>query len=92
LVKSENDSSGYLHIKAGSEFVGGIPAAKDQNPQAPPHWLLYFLTRDCKASAKKAADMGARTFMPATLIEHVGTVAVMQDAQGAVFALFQGQP
>jgi predicted enzyme related to lactoylglutathione lyase len=41
---------------------------------------------DCKASAAKAAQLGAKTFMPADLMEGVGVIAVLADPQGAVFA------
>jgi predicted enzyme related to lactoylglutathione lyase len=51
--------------------------------------MCYFLVADCKASAAKAAQSGAKTIMPAELMKDVGTIAVLTDPQGAVFALFQ---
>ncbi len=32
VTLAENDSSGYLHIKNGKEFIGGIPPAEFRNP------------------------------------------------------------
>jgi uncharacterized protein len=89
IERSENDPSGYLHIKNGSEFIGGIPPASMRNPQAPPHWMLYFYVLDCDASARKAEELGARLLMPPRSIEHVGRMAIVNDPQGALFALFQ---
>jgi len=51
--------------------------------------MSYFHVADCKASAAKAAQLGASTIMPATLMSDVGTIAVFADPQGAVFALYQ---
>ena len=36
-----------------------------------------------------SAELGASTIMPATLMGDVGTIAVIADPQGAVFALYQ---
>ena len=51
--------------------------------------MAYFRVTDCKAAAEKAVQLGARVYMPATLMENVGTIAVLADPQGAVFSLYQ---
>ncbi len=89
IEPGEHDPSGYLHIKNGSDFIGGIPPAAHRNPQAPPHWLAYILVSDCDASAAKAKGLGANLLMPPTSMENVGRWAVVADPQGAVFAIFQ---
>lgn len=89
ISPSEHDASGYLHIATGETYIGGIPPADQRNQQAPPHWMLYFLVSDCAASADKAKTLGASILMPATQIPNVGTMAILGDPQGAVFALFQ---
>jgi predicted enzyme related to lactoylglutathione lyase len=61
-------------------------------PGTPSHWMAYFHVADCKASADKAANTGARTLMPANLMPDVGTIAVLADPQGATFALYQPIP
>ena len=83
------DSSGYLHIKNGEEFIGGIPPAQFRDPNTPPHWLGYYLVTDCDASTAKAKGMGANVFMSPTSMEGVGRWSVIADPQGAVSALFQ---
>lgn len=88
LTPGENDSSGYLHIKNGDAFIGGVPPAHQQNPNAPPHWLPYFYVADCDATANLAKELGANLLMPPMSIEKVGRIAVIADPQGAVFALF----
>jgi uncharacterized protein len=87
--EDEEPAHAYWHIKNGEEFIGGMTPASHRNPNAPPHWLAYFLVSDCDTSAAKAKDMGAKLFMPPTTFEHVGRISVIADPQGAVFATFQ---
>ena len=84
------DNSGYLHIKNGGQFVGGIPPAQHRSP-GPPHWLLYLAIENCDASTDQAKSLGATVYMPPTTMEGVGRWSVIADPQGAVVALFQPQ-
>jgi uncharacterized protein len=82
---------GYSHIINGTgheNMIGGM--YKLQGPAGTPsHWLSYFHVADCQATAAKAAELGASTIMPADLMSGVGTIAILADPQGAVFALYQ---
>lgn len=91
MATGENDPSGYLHIKNGEEFIGGIPPAAYRNPQFPPHWMIYFLVSDCDSSAQKAQQLGASLPLPPQSMTNVGRFAIVKDPQGAVFALFQAE-
>jgi len=51
--------------------------------------MAYFLTSDCKGLAAKAKQLGARAMLEPMLMENVGTIAILADPQGAVFALYQ---
>jgi len=91
----ETGKDGYRHIVNGTgheNMIGGIPPQMHAPPGTPSHWMSYFHVTDCKASAEKAAQAGARTLMPANTMPDVGTIAVLADPQGAVFALFQPKP
>jgi predicted enzyme related to lactoylglutathione lyase len=83
------DNSGYLHIKNGDKFIGGIPPAQHRDPNAPPHWLSYIMVKDCDASTNKAKELGAKVYFGPTSMAGVGRWSVIADTQGAVFALFQ---
>jgi len=83
------DNSGYLHIKNGEEFIGGIRPPQHHNPNVPANWISYFLAADCDAATAKAKELGAHVFMEPTTFEDVGRMAVMADPQGAAFSLFQ---
>jgi predicted enzyme related to lactoylglutathione lyase len=88
----ETGKDGYKHILNGAgqeNMIGGMPAQMHAPPGTPSHWMVYFHAADCKATAAKALELGASAIMPATLMPDVGTIAVLADPQGAVFALYQ---
>ena len=89
IMPGENDSSGYLHIKNGEHFIGGMPPAKHLQPGVPPHWLAYFHVDDVDTTANKAKEMGAKLCLPPMSMEGVGRMSVIADPQGAVFAIFK---
>jgi predicted enzyme related to lactoylglutathione lyase len=91
LTPGEKDPSGYLHIKNGEQYIGGVPPG-GLRPGVPAHWLAYFLVSDCDASTSKATQLGAKVYMPPTSMEGVGRWSVIADPQGASFALFQPPP
>lgn len=89
LLLGEKDTSGYLLIKNGVDFIGGIPPAEHGNPNAPPHWMIYIRVTDVDATTDKAKSLGAKVHLAPMTIENVGRMAVLADPQGAVFAIFQ---
>jgi uncharacterized protein len=90
--EDEASEHAYWHIRNGEEFIGGIPPGAHRSPDAPPHWLVYFLVSDCDASAARARETGGNLYLPPMTVEDVGTMAVVADPQGTVFALFQPLP
>jgi predicted enzyme related to lactoylglutathione lyase len=89
IVADPKDSSGYLHIKNGEHFIGGIPPASYRQPGVPPHWMAYFQVDDVDASASTAKRMGANVYLPPMTMEGVGRMSVIADPQGAAFAIFK---
>jgi predicted enzyme related to lactoylglutathione lyase len=89
VAADPKDTSGYLHIKNGENFIGGVPPSTYRQPGTPPHWLAYFLVDDVDASAAKAKEMGANPYLPPMTMEGVGRMSVIADPQGAVFAIFK---
>jgi len=86
----EPGNNGYIHIKNGEQMIGGIQPVAARNPNAPPHWLIYYWVDDVDAVAANAASQGAQLYMPPTTMENVGRMSVIADPQGAVFAIFKG--
>ena len=89
VVTGEKDTSGYLHIKNGERFIGGIPPVRHQGPNAVPHWLSYFYVADVDETTRKAQGLGGRIYGPPMDIEGAGRMAILGDPQGAAFALFK---
>jgi uncharacterized protein len=78
----------YLVIRtAAGTTNGGIrPPAP---PGTPPFWLVYFATDDLDATLAKVSQLGGKALVGATDIG-IAKIAVVQDPQGAVFALYSG--
>ena len=89
IAPGEHDTSGYLHIENGDDFIGGVPPAAHRKPDVPPHWLIYLMTSNCDATAAKAKKLGAKFLLEPMTMENVGRMAVIADPQGAAFAIFQ---
>ncbi len=58
-------------------------------PDAPPHWLVYFGIDDLEAALAKVGELGGNA-LTETIDMGPGRLAVVQDPQGAVFALYAG--
>ncbi|HUA69821.1 MAG TPA: VOC family protein [Solirubrobacteraceae bacterium] len=76
----------YRVIQNGESSNGGMRPSQENEPT---YWLVYFGTDDIDASLAKSTELGGTTLVSATDIG-MGTIAVVQDPQGAVFALFAG--
>ena len=57
----------------------------------PPHWDLYVAVNDAEECARRAAELGAPTYVPPMSMANIGRFAVLADPQGAAFAIFQSQ-
>jgi uncharacterized protein len=79
----------YMTIKnaAGWNNGGMRPVMP---PGTPPGWLVYFGIADIAAGLEKVSELGGTQLMGPMQIG-MGTIGVVQDPQGAVFALYSGQ-
>lgn len=82
-------SGKYTLVKNNGNLNGGMMTMPEQAGDAPPHWLVYFAVDDCDARADKATSLGAKILMPSMSVPTVGRIAVLQDPQGAVFAIIK---
>jgi predicted enzyme related to lactoylglutathione lyase len=79
----------YAHIMNGADMIGGIPPASQQQPGVPPHWMIYFEVTSCDTMVAKAKALGASVFVDTMAIGENGSIAVLADREGAVFAFHQ---
>jgi hypothetical protein len=54
-----------------------------------PNWLSYIGTPDLESTVRQAESLGAKILKPAEGVPAVGRWVVLQDPQGAVFAILQ---
>ncbi|HUR19178.1 MAG TPA: VOC family protein [Vicinamibacterales bacterium] len=80
----------YGHIENNGVMIGGIPPASMRDPNAPPNWMIYVEVADTAATTEKARGLGANVIMGPMDIGENGKISVLQDPQGAYFALHQG--
>lgn len=80
----------YRTWMAGNAGVGGLMALPDEAKLAgsPPHWMTYVGVPDVDASVRQATGLGARTHVAPQDIPGAGRFAVLQDPQGASFAVY----
>ena len=81
----KSDNGAYTHIEAGAQMIGGIrELGADEPPMS--NWLSYVAVDDVAATVAKITAAQGRVYVPAKVLENVGTFAVTADPAGGVFA------
>jgi predicted enzyme related to lactoylglutathione lyase len=76
----------YTMLRLDGRAVAGMYR---QVEGAPPAWLSYVSVEDADAAAGRAQELGATVLSAPSDVPGAGRMAVLQDPQGAVFALWQ---
>ena len=79
----------YVEWTLAGRSIGGMMEITPEMGPVPPNWLPYFMVDDCDATAKKAKTGGGRLQVPPMDIPNVGRFSVIQDPQGAMFAIIK---
>jgi uncharacterized protein len=68
---------------------GGLYSVHEERTAVPPppHWLSYIGTADVDATVRHAVELGGKVATPAYDVPRVGRMAVLNDPQGAMFAI-----
>lgn len=83
----ENGTYTTFSLGGPENMIAG--AMNPPMPEIPPHWALYFQVDDLEAVAQDATAAGANILNPPMKMAGVGTMALLSDPGGAVFALMQ---
>ena len=83
--KFEGSERDYVHVSAGDRMIGGIRALGADEKQ-PPAWLGYVGVADVAATVATMEKASGRVYVPTTVMDKVGTFAVVADPTGAVLA------
>jgi predicted enzyme related to lactoylglutathione lyase len=72
----------------GTTIAGMLPMPPMVPAEVPTFWLVYFAVEDTDASVAKAQELGATLMMPPMEVP-AGRFALLQDPQGATFAVIR---
>jgi uncharacterized protein len=82
----------YTEWQVGGKSVAGMMQILPEWGPVPPHWLAYLRVGNCEETVAQAVAMGAKNLVPPMDVPKVGRFAVIQDPQGAVFAVIALNP
>jgi len=85
-------TAAYTEWKVGDRSIGGMMQIQPEWGAVPPHWMAYFQVADCDATVAQAASMGGKAVHGPMDIPNVGRFAVLEDPQGAHFAVIRLNP
>ncbi len=74
-------------FKIGARHVGGM--VDNPDPKGPPFWLCYVGVDNLATKCAKVLELGGKIVLPITPVPNVGSIAVLQDRQGAYLGMFQ---
>jgi len=89
-VRDFEHNPGYKILEGARGPSAGIMEMPEEARAmgVPPNWTSYVATPDCDATANRVEELGGRILRAPADIPMVGRFAVVQDPQGATFALF----
>jgi predicted enzyme related to lactoylglutathione lyase len=79
----------YTVFKKGDAQAAGMMQITKDMSGMPPHWMVYFAVDDSDRTVDKAKGMGAQVMVPPTDIPNIGRFAILNDPQGADFAVIR---
>lgn len=80
---------GYFSLNVGDRTVGGLQSVPGYLAAGTPsHWMTYFSVDDTDSTVDALVKAGGSVVQPAFDMQS-GRMAVVQDPQGAVFAVIQ---
>lgn len=84
----EPDPEGYWYFRHGGKLVAGLEGIRSEGQV--PAWLGYVKVDDVGTTAGKVGEAGGTVLDgPLEVPDGAGSLAVCQDAEGAIFALWQ---
>ncbi len=78
----------YTMLSVGEQGIGGVLKTPPGAPEMG-HWLPHLSVADIHATADQITSLGGKVLRPAAKQGEFGTMAVVADPLGGVFALWQ---
>ena len=79
----------YTVVEVDGEGVGGIMSLPPTPEGMPPAWGIYITVKNIDETVKTARELGGNIYVEPQEIPTVGKFGVIQDPQGAYFAVIQ---
>jgi uncharacterized protein len=79
----------YAMMSIGGKNVAAVSPQGEDQKGMPPFWLSYVTVEDADATAAKAGELGGTVLAEPFDVFDFGRMAVIQDPQGAFFAIWQ---
>lgn len=91
LEKSKISGVEYEQIHVNGKAVGGMIEINEDwgDPLPPSHWVTYISVDDVAATVQKVEENGGKICVPPFDIPTVGTISMINDPSGAVFAIMK---
>ncbi|HEX4438864.1 MAG TPA: VOC family protein [Thermoanaerobaculia bacterium] len=87
VSKSESGASYAVLKRGGGQAHAGVFRLPDSKKEVPPNWLPYVFVTDPAGLAARVASLGGRVLLEPHPDVRKGSLAVVADPTGAVFAL-----
>ena len=91
VLNQDFGGSRYRLILNEGTPAGGMLQPRPEAHEAP-RWRVYFAVTACDPSVARARELGAQVRTPPSDIAGIGRRAILEDPQGAEFALIQLAP
>jgi predicted enzyme related to lactoylglutathione lyase len=79
----------YTVLKIDDQQAGGLFKIREDMKGMPPTWVVYFAVADCDQAVESIKGFGGEIKTEPHDIEGVGRFSVVQDPQGAMFAVIE---
>ncbi len=79
----------YTMVASNGTPIGGFQ--KNPMPDAPSHWLGYVGVDSLERALNAAVTGGATVLVPTTTVPGMGSLAILTDPTGAVFAIWEAE-
>ncbi|MDJ0343075.1 VOC family protein [Streptomyces sp. H10-C2] len=81
------DMPEFTGFQVNGRTIGGVQGMENLPEGVPPHWLVNFVVDDTDSTVDALVRAGGSVMVPPFDMEKVGRMAVLQDPQGAAFAV-----
>ncbi len=79
-------------IEVAGQEMGHIAPIPQGQPNMRPTWGTFVTVDEVAVTTAKATELGGKVLMPPMVVPDVGTFALIQDPQGAMFAIVSYAP